>query len=264
MDIFVRHIPNHATQKQLEFFFSRTLQDCGIADYHIEKLGDKPNAIITVLDTRAGQTFLQRYGVPATAPPHVRSPMNLNWGGKNVHCMRARNDPSDISLQAILFDKSQRARQIVDEAQKTQSARTTTRFSVAGLQCGVFDYTNDKGKGSQLTFVSHFTDYRHHGHVSFGLKEAIIMMGQAGSDQCRVDIRYHDCTDIVLGTYEDASITFNMQVAPKFYEVKGADMLVAALAALNMGNGNAKRQETKKTRLPAIDQSQATEALQRE
>ncbi|EME40104.1 hypothetical protein DOTSEDRAFT_105030, partial [Dothistroma septosporum NZE10] len=110
MDIFVRHIPTHATQKQLDFYFSGPLKACGITDYHVEKLGDKPNAIITVLDTFAGQRFLQQYGVPIHAPPHLRAPLNLTWDNRNVQCMKARNDPSDISLQAILFDKSQRAR----------------------------------------------------------------------------------------------------------------------------------------------------------
>lgn len=257
MDIFVRHIPSHATQKQLDQWFSGPLNFCGVNDYHVEKLGEKPNAIITVLDTLAGQRFLQHYGVPSNARPHVRALMNLSWDGKNVQCMRAKNDPTDICLQSVLFEKSQRAKRIVDEAHKAQSTKTTTRFNVGGLQCGVFDYTKDKGKDSQLTFTSHFTDYRHHGHVSFGLKAAIIMMGEAGGDQCRVDINYHDCSDIVLGTYQDASITFNMQVAPKFYEVKGTDMLSAAMAALHMGVGNTKRQETKKTRLHAIDHAHA-------
>ena len=95
------------------------------------------------------------------------------------------------------------------------------------------------------------------GNVTFGHKEAIILLGSAGSDQIRIDLNYYDCNHIILGTYEDPSISFVLRIAPKFYRACGLDVLSAQLMAMALGPHAARANPIKKARLKSIDEVHA-------
>lgn len=84
-----------------------------------------------------------------------------------------------------------------------------------------------------------------------GRKQAIIMLGTGGSEQCQIDINYHDCVDIVLGA---SSIIFNLRFAPKIYLIQadqGIDDMMRNLAL--GGRQTQKPVQKKKIRLPAMN-----------
>lgn len=250
MDIFVRHVPPHATKKQLERFFDVPLQECGIKVFHAEKIRGKPLAVLTILDSICGQEFLNRYGVPQGSPGHVRAKRPLQWDGRFVQCTRSRNDPSDFSVRSLAMEASQRAASAVPPAALHGNVQNVkiTRFDITALQCGLWDY-----KDTQLAFMTHYRQ-QVSGNVTFGEREAIILLGDSGSDQIRIDINYRDCDNIILGsTYQDPSISFALRIAPKFYRICGLDVLSARLTAMALGPFAAKEKVVKKTRLTSID-----------
>lgn len=249
MDIFVRNVPQNATKKQLEKYFAAPFAQCGINVFHAEKFRDKPLATLTVLDIAAGQKFLDDYGVPQGAPHHARAKNPLKWENKFLLCSKSRNEPSRFSVRSLAYEASQQAPTAATTSSANKAAQGTknTRFNISTIQCGVWDYA-----GTRLAFTAH---YRHDipGTVTFGAREAIILLGNTGSDQSRIDLQYYDCDNIILGTYDDPSISFTLKVAPRFYQVCGLDVLSAQLTALALGPSAAKSKTVKKKRLTHLD-----------
>jgi hypothetical protein len=250
MDIFVRGLPNQASQKQVTAFFKAPFQRCGINDdYHVDKMRNKHMATITILDSNKAQAFLSQYGVPSNAPRYVRPQISLRWNGRDVLCSPSRIPVSQFSVQSLAYAASQRAHNSSAVTKLGSQNAKITRFAVAGLKCGVWDYS-----GNQAAFFQHWTDTRQ-GTISFGSKGAVILLGGSGSAQSRVDLEYHNCHNIVVsGNYQDPAISFTLRFPPKFYEVCGDDVLAAALMALALGNGGGNSSKiVNKTRLSSIN-----------
>ena len=250
MDIFVRDVPVNCSQKQIKKFFRRPLAAFGIEDFHADKFRDKPLANLTVLDVESAERFLGQYGVPANAPRHVRARTSLLWDGKIIMCSKSRNEPDDYSVKALAHEASQRAAQAQcadNDRNKNSQNKKTTRFVIQGVSCGAWDY-----RDTELVFVRHFLDPRQ-GTASFGVHGAVILLGGTGTTQCRININFHDCRNIVLGSYEDPSVTFTLQCPPKFYEVGGVDVLAEALMSITLGPAAVTTKKADKTRSTGIN-----------
>lgn len=253
MDIFVRNVPVNCSQKQLKKFFSKPLAEFGIEDFHTDKIRAKPLATLTVIDVEAGLRFLAWYGVPANAPRHVQAKKRLLWDGKTIACCKSRTDPDDYSVKAVAYEASQRVSQIQNHGQAAganSQDRNTTRFATQGLACGVWDYLD-----SELVFVEHYHDPRQ-GAVSFGVNSAVILLGGTGTKQCRIDLDFHDCQNIVLGAYEDPWISFTLSRPPRLYEISGdeQDVLAAALMSMTLGMNATSAKKAEKIRTTSINE----------
>lgn len=255
MDIFIRNIPVNCSEKQLKRFFHDPLASFGIQHFHVDKHRDKPLASLTVLHIPSAERFLAEYGVPPYAPNHVRARTTLHWNGRVVLCCMGNKQPGpqDYSIKTLAYEASQRAAEAQNSAANRQTNsqnKDATRFAIQGVGCGIWDYSD-----SQLAFVRHCYDPRQ-GAVSFGINGAVIMLGGTGTVQRRIDINYHDCESIVLGGYDDPSISFALQCPPKFYEVGSLgdeDVLAAALMSMTLGNGAAKSKKSEKTRVTSMN-----------
>ena len=254
MDIFVRHIPNEATNKELKRYFRKPLEECGIHHFHAEKMGGKDLAVLTVLSKEDCQRFLTLYGVPAFSHASVQATRRLVWKNKTIKCTPSNREPDSFSVQAIAYELSQRAAQAsavtAPHANGAQNAKIT-RFAIHGLRCGTWDYS-----GTQLVFTQHFSDGRQ-GSVSLGFNGAVILLGGSDTTQCRIDLSYHDCGNIVSGTYDNPTITFTLKIPPKFYEISGEDALAAAILNMTLGSRPRNSTETKKTRVTSINDKHA-------
>ncbi|KAH9824517.1 RNA-dependent rna polymerase like protein [Teratosphaeria destructans] len=254
MDVFVRNVPVHATNKQLEKVFAGPFKECGIQVFHAEKIREKPLAVLTVLDPVACKTFLERYGVPQGSPRQTRAQKPIKWiDGRYLQCMPSNSGPSEFSVKSLAYDASQQAaREHSDRARRDQQNAKTTRFDISKLMVGVWDYSSNS-----LAFTQYYS-LESPGRVHLGAKEAIILLGGPDSDQIRIDINYLDCENILLGTFRDPSVSFTMDgIAPKFYKVSGMDLLSAQLTAIALGPGAAKAKSVKKQRLSAVDAEHA-------
>lgn len=252
MDIFVRQVPEAATAKEIKRFFREPLSVAGIGeDIHVDKIRNKPLAVITVLDSSKAKHFLSIYGIPQNAPRGARAVRPLQWSGKVVLCTKSRDEPSVQSIQSLVYEASRRTQKPVGEAkapaQSSQHDTRTTRFAINGLKCGNWEYDRE-----HLVFTSHFANASQ-GTVSFGSKGAVIVFGADAYNQSRIDLEYHNCNDIVVSrSYEQADVTFSLRLAPKFYGIDGGNALAAAMMAMTLGANNSAK--TNKVRLSSIDQ----------
>ncbi|KAK1082418.1 hypothetical protein LTR33_003936 [Friedmanniomyces endolithicus] len=252
MDIFVRNIPAHSTNKQLERLLEGPLKECGVTDYDVDNWKGKPQAKVTVLNAAAGQRFLQTYGVARGAPSYAHGLKPLRWDGVFVQCSQDRNGPSAFALKSLAYSAAQKAASVPGKAsthQKEGGGRVT-RFSISELQCGVWDYD---AKGN-LAFMTHYRN-TNTGSVIFGHKQAIVLLGPTTSDHIRVELNYYGSEHIVLGSRrDDATITIGLgAVAPKMYKVHGEDVLSAQLTRLVISSAAAQSKDVMKLRLIGID-----------
>lgn len=128
---------------------------------------------------------------------------------------------------------------------------TNTRLgslNLSKLRCGRWDY-NEK---SELVFVSEF-ELAKPGTIVFGQRETILLIGDIGTDQVRMDVTYYSCDNFMLGDYHSPTITFTLHYSPKFYAVKGEDVLEAGMRAFGISLYAGRPTNIGKTRLLGIN-----------
>lgn len=248
MDLFITNVPAHVTEKQLKASFVAPLKQCGINDFHCQLPRAKPFAFITILDPSAGQRFLSLYGVPQRAPRSRQPMQHISCGGHLLRCQISNNQPTEFDIKALELEASRRAAEAV--VTQLQRGRQTTKFSVSRIHCGMWDYDEK----ARLAFESQFTLSKP-GHIIFGQRETVVLLGELGTNQVRMDLSYYSCDNIVLGDYYSPTITFTLQHSPKFYTVEGDDVLAAGLRALTLGQDAGRQSQIGKTRVLGIDQA---------
>ncbi|KXL42944.1 hypothetical protein M433DRAFT_1076 [Acidomyces richmondensis BFW] len=253
MDIFVRNVPPFTTSAQLEKCFRQPFAEYEIHKYNCEKMRNKPIAVVTVLDYRSGQRFLNDYGVPHNASASVRAKRSLTLAGNVLRCSKSHSEPNHFLLKSLAFEEPQKAA----KAQQTHASsanKKTTKFDIGGslsLQCGMWDYEDSK-----LAFVPYYA-YTLPGTVYFGLQEAVIMLGPSSACRARIDISYYNCENIILGSNSnEPTITFTLRSSPKIYAVREVDELATAFFSLKLNRGMV-NESPKKSRLLGIDETHA-------
>lgn len=248
MDIIVHNVPSTITGKQLKASFVVPLREYGIYDFHCQLPRAKDFAFITVLDPSAGQRFLSFYGVPQNAPRSLQSKLNVLCNGQRLRCQMSRNKPTEFNIKALQFEASKRAAEAAVTVPQHNDRHRTRKFNLSKLRCGRWDY-NEK---SELVFVSEF-ELAKPGTIVFGQREAILLLGDIGSDQIRMDVTYYSCDNVMLGDYHLATITFTLHYSPKFYAVKGEDVLEAGMRALGISIYAGRPTNIGKTRILGIN-----------
>ena len=139
---------------------------------------------------------------------------------------------------------------------QAQTGQAKNAFDCDILQIGNWEYAKRR-----LVFTSYFAEYKK-GRVIFGRREAKIILGDSDSIQHRIDIPYHDCRDIILGTSTEPTVSFTLHMAPKLYELdplESQDEISAILGLMGAATLNQNvaqpdpRQAGKKYRVAAIN-----------
>ena len=161
--------------------------------------------------------------MPQNAPRHQQSLKLIACNGTRLRCQASRNKPTEFDIKALQLEASKRAAEatlFVAPQDKTQ----TKKFIVVKVHCGQWGYDDN----SQLVFDSHFTLVRP-GTIIFGLRETVLLLGDVGSDQVRMDIEYFSCDNVALDDHNryEPTITFTLRHSPKFYKVRGEDVIEA-------------------------------------
>jgi hypothetical protein len=146
----------------------------------------------------------------------------VTCNGARLRCQASRNKPTEFDIKALQLEASKRAAEatlFIAPQDKTQ----TKNFIVSKVHCGQWGHDDS----SQLVFDSHFTLVRP-GTIIFGSMEAILLLEDVGTDQVRMDIDYYSCDNIALDDHRhEPTLTFTLQHSPKFYKVRGEDVIEA-------------------------------------
>lgn len=246
MDIFIQRLPSQATQRAVRDQLRQPLADVGVETYSVEKRHGKTFGKLSILDTRAAQWFLYHYGVPRDSRPHVLPRRQLFWDGRALRMWEDRFEISTHAVQALQLEESRRASERARPSGQHQSNLDSSRFTARALRCGSWVYTE-----SHLAFTPFYEDHRP-ATVIFGTRQVVILLHSPSADEQRIYCQYFDIDDIVLGAYDDPTVSMKLRVAPKFYKTSSGNDLAAAMSAMNLGASTSGGDE-KKLRLTSLD-----------
>jgi hypothetical protein len=247
MNIFVQDVPKFITDRKLRASFVTPLRECGAIDFHCHHPKDKAFAFLTILNTSAGEFFLSRYGVRENAPRNFRLNKGPLCGNQLLRCQRSHNAPSDRDIAALEYEGSRRVAEEVLTVPRDN--KHTRKFDVSRVHCGMWDYD----MSSQLTFHAHYSLFKP-GKVIFGKRQLVLLLGDIGADQIRMDVFYHSCDNIAISEdWYEPTVTLTLHHSPIFYKVKGDDVLEAALLALSLGPEAGRKRSIGKERILGFD-----------
>lgn len=243
MDIIVHNVPNTAAQKHVRKAFIAPLKEFGINDFHCQLPRGKNFAFITVLNPSDGQRFLSLYGVPQNARRDVHAAKAIICGGLRLRCQASRNKPTEFDIKALQLEASKRAAKAVVIAPSDRNQ--IWKFNITRVHCGNWDYD----ESSQLVFDSQYTQARS-GTIIFGQREVVVLLGDIGTDQIRIEMTYYSCDNIALDDHStEPTLTFTLHYSPKFYLVRGEDVIEAGFRALTLGVHNIHMTNIEKERI---------------
>lgn len=109
MDVFVRNLPDQASEKQINNYFQKVLANLGIETYHCQKLKSRGLATITILDTAKARQFLSIYGQTGSgARGYASAPQRLQFMGRSVNCSQSNKPPDQFLLKTLEKEESDR------------------------------------------------------------------------------------------------------------------------------------------------------------
>lgn len=242
MEVFIRQIPVHSSDKQIKQFFKPYLAEFGINTFEVSKFPNKPLANITVLDATKGHLFLRKYGCNvARAPP-------LIMNGNVIKCSLSNRTPTEFQLKTLTLEAARQLSKTKGLAQdhKVQLPdRSVTTFATMSLSCGVWTYVGDR-----LTYSPYLVDSRP-GELVVGLRQVVLLLQSDTVSADRVNIDCYNIDTILTGDHKDPTVTFTLFCPPKFYR-EDAGLLAAAMARLGFITQTPSVQQPKRLRLPNI------------
>ncbi|KAI5248426.1 RNA-directed RNA polymerase [Aureobasidium subglaciale] len=247
MEVFINSIPAHCTERDLKRFLRSPLAEFGITDFVCEKLGSKACAKLIFSDTDKGKRFLKNYGKSVGQ----RAPLSqLSMNGHRINLAESRNKPDEWLLRSLKSKAAQPGAMM--QSRPATHRNATSSFEISHLRCGVWSFVD-----GELTFVQHFIDSRR-GRVLFGHRKLAILYNDASGhdDQSasRIDINYFDIDTATTESYKDPTVTFGLQLAPRFYRNPTVD-IAELMARVGLWAGAGAKWQPQKQRVTSINRA---------
>lgn len=220
MDIFVRNVPDQASNKSLEKFFQKQFRPFSIDDFSCQKLKTRGCAILTVLDAQKAQRFLDIYGSASQKGTMRTMAQPLKFIDRDLFCSPSKSKPDKMLLQTLRKEAKDRGNQTRTKASVDRSVEQVDReFEYTSVRCGFWDY-----QASDLVFVSQVVD-RRMGSIAFGKKNLALVARSDGTAPAtyRLDVPYSSVQSITTGSFQDPSLTITLSEAPRVYQQSISD-----------------------------------------
>ena len=223
MDVFVRNLPDQASEKQINNYFQKVLANLGIKTYHCQKLKSRGLATITILDTAKARQFLSIYGQTGSgARGYASALQRLQFMGRSINCSQSNKPPDQFLLKTL--EKEESDRYAAGQSRKpnivppkvngpNQRKDDQRAFDISWLKCGQWTYN-----GNDLVFANHYEEPRQ-GRMIFGERVLFIKLGPGTPDSRanQIEVPYDSVQSFTIGQKSKPSLTFSLSEAPKFY-----------------------------------------------
>ena len=253
MEIFLRNLPDQATEQGVERFLRPRLAQFSVHDFSCHKLRSRGCATLTVLDHSNGRDFLEAYG-QQTYSPLVKT---LRYMDREIRCSRSKNEPDPMSLKVLEKERKDRlalpsdGTRTVNADQETKAAveqRLSRNFTFRSMCCGLWDYI-----AADLVFISHFEDTRM-GTATFGSRVLTLSLppplGYQGFKKYRMEIFYGSVRSMVIGSELSPSVTLLLEEAPRIYKddaLPAVGDLASFMEALNLRRALTRKPPSERT-----------------
>lgn len=183
MEVFIRRVPQYASDQDLTNFFKPYMPGFGIEVFQCEKLKNKPFAILTIADVRAGTNFLRTYG----SDHPLNGSLQLKFLGHSLLLTQSKNKPDQFKIKSM----------VQTHQKKTQKGQQTTHakaplnqfqnnFEFRTLFNGFWTYHD-----GHLLFNPCYT-HQTPGMVLFGRNSlSFFLYASAGGTCFRMDVPYY-------------------------------------------------------------------------
>jgi len=220
MDIFVRNIPDQASNKNLEIFFQKQFRPFSIDIFSCQKLKRRGCAILTVLDAEKAQRFLDIYESASQKGITCTGAQALKYMGRDLFCSPSKFKSDEMLLLTLRKESKDKGNQARTKTSAVGSAEQVDRaFEYTWVRCGFWDY-----QASDLVFVSQVVD-RRMGSIRFGKKNLALVARSDGTAPVtyRLDVPYSSVQSITTGSFQDPSVTITLSEAPRVYQQSTSD-----------------------------------------
>jgi hypothetical protein len=230
MEIFVRGVPERATENQTTNFFRPILSKHSIENWHCQKRKRKSFATLTFLSSKDGEKILSLYGQMENGLGHnylLLSRTNLTFQGNKLLCSLSNKPPDPLALRSLEMDAKATQTRTTKPANvhsvPTPSGEDNRSLECSSASCGLWEYID-----TTLVFTS-YLDWKVHGNIKFGAKAAVIRMDTGQ----RIDIPYSTVQGITTEGLPQHAITMTLTEAPHFFQsldmtppIDGSDLSV--------------------------------------
>jgi hypothetical protein len=215
MEVFVRGVPERATEYQTTNFFRPILNKLSIKHWHCQKKVWKRFATLTFLSSMDGERFLSLYNQVKNGLSYDYLPlgrMDFMFQGNELHCRLSTKPPDPFALKSLEMDAKASETRTTNSAKMhsgpTPSGEDNRSLECSSASCGLWEYI-----GTALVFTS-YLDWKVHGNMKFGAKAAIIRMDTGQ----RIDIPYSTIQGITAEGLPRPAITMALTEAPHLFQ----------------------------------------------
>ncbi|KAL8699255.1 MAG: hypothetical protein Q9224_001493 [Gallowayella concinna] len=256
MEVFVRNLPNEATERQVKQYFRPILAEININIFHCQKPRNKGFAKITVPDRQLGQHFLDIHGQLKPGHQGFKTVKHqLYHMSRPVNCSLSNTPPDEYVLKSLEREAAEKARATPHRKPKpSQSSTKQTQriFRTSNIACGLIDYV-----GNDLAFTEHYQESRA-GDLIFGRKFVLIQYSPSSPalPTKQIEIKYDSIESLTIGTSMNPFMTFSLAHAPRFFEKVPQSEVSLANSLRHLGlTGPRKQNDPNRRRTTAIDSS---------
>lgn len=215
MEVFVRGVPERATENQTTNFFLPILNKLSIKNWHCQKKKRKHFATLTFLSSMDGERFLSLYDQVKNSlgydyPPLGRT--DFMFQGNELRCSLSTKPPDPLALKSLEMDAKASETRTTNPTRAhsgpTPSGEDNRSLECSSTSCGLWEYI-----GTTLVFTS-YLDWKVHGNIKFGAKAAIIRMDTGQ----RLDMPYSTVQGITTEGLPRPAITMTLTEAPHLFQ----------------------------------------------
>ncbi|KAL8897272.1 MAG: hypothetical protein Q9207_007295 [Kuettlingeria erythrocarpa] len=254
MELYIRNLPQGATDRQIEQFFKPILARLNIDVFDCQKPRNRPYARITVTDPALGQKFLEVHGQTKPGREGFRTvKQKLYHHGAPVNCSKSYNEPDDFLLKSLVRKKNEKIlaeRRRQPHLPKTSKQRRQRIFNCARIAVGSLDYT-----GNDLVLVDHYQAQRQ-GTLSFCRRSLLVELAANHTHPVtQIEVPYHSIEAFLIGKSTHPYITLSLAEAPRFFlqTPPPEDDFVQQLEQLGFLPRKAQQTSPQRRRTTAID-----------
>ena len=257
MEVFVRGIPDRATENQFSNFIRPILSALNVHDWQCQKPKRKPFAFLSFLNVKDCERFLALHGQATdgfgrTYLPATRT--NIVYLGVPLFCSTSKKKPDPLALKSLEMESrarlaSPKAIQNHQSGPQPKPKSNDSLLRVVTVSCGIWEY-----KVSKHVFLSYF-DWHIRGTMKFSSKSAIINL----NDGTRIDLLFSTIRELNLEGLPQAAITTTLTEAPRLFrsaqvpETGVANTLLAMTEALRtMSTGPSSDPGPSRRRIPCL------------
>lgn len=256
MEVFVRGVPERATEKQLEKCFRPILTEFGIHAWDCQKRKGKNFCFLIFLKVPDAEKFLDRHGRLSNGLRRDYLPAghtDIMFNGITLSCSRSKKSPDEWALKNLQMEAKNRLNKAAQPSEGKSTPivapKSQSKLPIHSITCGVWDF-----QGSQPIFIS-YRKWKVTGTIRFTAIKAIIKTDKS----LRIDLLCSNVQETVVSGVPNPTITITCTEAPMFFRIasnhsqNSAGSAADLLPMIQSMNLNSRQTTENRTRLPSLD-----------